>query len=292
MLRADAVAAVDGRFISQSALEQVLTRHGWYNPTLEQKRSALDELVQRESLYSKALRARWETNEVVQAALKNYLISAYREHLEQELTAASPPTEPEIVARYESLVRNGRLHEPEQAWTAMLFLPLNRKAAPEKRLELKARMENLRTLALETCQKEPGFGILSITNSAHQQSRYRGGDIGWMSPELAGQLLDAKVVPAMFALKTPGELSPVIEGENGFYLLKSIDRKPASTRPLSETRASIIRQLQQEQTQARQTAFNKSLKDGAIIQIQDAALDRVTGPTAPVVSQPPRLSSR
>ena len=174
----------------------------------------------------------------------------------------------------------------------MLFLPLHRKADPEKRLELKARMENLRTLAAEICQKEPGFGTLSITNSAHQQSRYRGGDIGWMSPELAGQLLDAKVVPAMFALKTPGELSPVIEGENGFYLLKSIDQKPASTRPLSETRALIIRQLQQEQTQARQSAFNTSLKSGVVIQILDAALERVTGPPEPVVSQPPRLSSR
>lgn len=83
--------------------------------------------------------------------------------------------------------------------------------------------------ALRQQALQPGvdFGQLALEASLDLSTRIAGGDLGWFA---RGTLTVPEVEAAAFAL-APGEISPVIESELGFHLLKVVARQD---RPLSQ----------------------------------------------------------
>lgn len=82
------------------------------------------------------------------------------------------------------------------------------------------------------------FAGLAKAFSRDPATAEQGGDMGWFERgDYAPEITDLA-----FQLKG-GELSPVLAGPDGFYLLKVEDKRPAGQRPLAEVRDEIITAL-------------------------------------------------
>ncbi len=89
-----------------------------------------------------------------------------------------------------------------------------------------------------------------------------GGDWGWIDR----RTLNAELTQAAFALQ-PGQLSPVVEIGDSFYLLKVEARKSAVTKPLAEVREEIGRKLFEEERIRLQEQWLSKLREKAFVKI-------------------------
>jgi parvulin-like peptidyl-prolyl isomerase len=284
------VARVGETGITTEVLQQALLRRGWTDPSAEQKARALEELIRFEVLYAQARRDGYDQRPEIRDAIKRLLVARYQEELESKEPPAPKITDEATQTHYQARQDDHRV--PEQAKAALIFLPLPSKATPEKRAEAAQHAAELRRSAETECASIANFGALAQAQSAHQASRYRGGELGWLTREQAAQAFGPEVAEAMFALQQPGELSPVVTVAEGFYLLKLVGRQAASVRPLAEVKDALAHQLQRERTAQREAALFARLKSGVPIQINEAALERVKVPTPQGPAPPSNLPSR
>jgi peptidyl-prolyl cis-trans isomerase SurA len=92
-----------------------------------------------------------------------------------------------------------------------------------------------------------------------------GGDWGWIERKTLNQDL-AKVA---FALKR-GEISPVVQVDNAYYILMVEEKKPAITKPLSEVQQEIVQNLIQQEKLKTQEKWLDTLRKKAYIKILDS----------------------
>ena len=109
--------------------------------------------------------------------------------------------------------------EYDRYWLRQLFLEY--KITAEDIARAKERAEEVRTQALE---EGADFAQLAQSNSDHSDTRYEGGDIGFLVPgetdEDGTPKLDPALEAAAFALQE-GEVSPAIQTESAFHIFKA-----------------------------------------------------------------------
>lgn len=111
------------------------------------------------------------------------------------------------------------------------------------------------------------FDALAKQYSEDESNSGKGGDLGYfprgaMVPEFEN---------AAYAMKT-GEISDLVKTSFGFHIIKKVDHKQATTRPVSDVRTELEDQLKWQKAQAEAEKLAKSLES----QIKSAAdLDRV-----------------
>ena len=89
-----------------------------------------------------------------------------------------------------------------------------------------------------------------------------GGDLGFFP---RGQMVKP-FEDAAFALK-PGEVSPVVESEFGYHIIKAAEHRDARTVPLAEVSDRIAQALRQQKQQQLAQQFVQSLKGKAKVEI-------------------------
>ena len=109
--------------------------------------------------------------------------------------------------------------EYDRYWLRQLFLKY--KITDEDIARAKESAEEIRTQALE---EGADFAQLAQSNSDHSDTRYEGGDIGFLVPGETDKDGNPKLDPALeaaaFALQE-GEVSPVVQTESAFHILKA-----------------------------------------------------------------------
>lgn len=109
--------------------------------------------------------------------------------------------------------------EFDRYWLTQLFLQY--KITDEDIARAKESAEDIRTQALE---EGADFAQIAQSNSDHSDTRYEGGDIGFLVPgetdEDGNPKLDPALEAAAFALQE-GEVSTVIQTETAFHILKA-----------------------------------------------------------------------
>ena len=117
--------------------------------------------------------------------------------------------------------------------------------------------------------KAPGadFAALAKQYSEDDSNNANGGDLDYFG---RGRMV-AEFEQAAFAMK-PGEISDLVKTAFGFHIIKVVDNKPDSTRPVAEVRPEIEEQLKWQKAQAEAEKIAKSL-EGTIKSAAD--LDRV-----------------
>ena len=131
--------------------------------------------------------------------------------------------------------------------------------------------------------KAPGadFAALAKKYSEDDSNSQNGGDLdyfgrGRMVPEFEN---------AAFAMKT-GEISDLVKTSFGFHIIKVVDSKPESTRPLAEVKGEIEEQLKWQKAQAEAEKIAKSLEG----QLKSAAdLDRIARDRGMQVTETPLI---
>lgn len=111
------------------------------------------------------------------------------------------------------------------------------------------------------------FAGLARSFSLDPATKNSGGDMGIIA-------VSALTAPLAKAVKemVPGQISPVIEAPDGFYLLKVEKKFPGRQRPYKEARAEILSKLVEKHALEIQSELVKRLRSGAKIQITDDRL--------------------
>ena len=105
------------------------------------------------------------------------------------------------------------------------------------------------------------FAALAKQHS-NDGSAPNGGDLGFFP---RGQMVKA-FEEAAFALK-PGEVSPIVETEFGYHIIKGAEHRDARTVPLAEVSDRIAQALRQQKQQALAQEYVQSLKTKGKVEI-------------------------
>jgi peptidyl-prolyl cis-trans isomerase D len=130
--------------------------------------------------------------------------------------------------------------------------------------------KQVQALAEELAKKAKAgadFAALAKQYSEDDSNNMNGGDLDYFG---RGRMV-AEFEQAAFAMKA-GEISNPVKTAFGFHIIKVVDNKPDTTRPLAEVRAEIEDQLKWQKAQAEAEKIAKSL-EGAIKTPAD--LDRI-----------------
>ena len=105
--------------------------------------------------------------------------------------------------------------------------------------------------------KAPGadFAALAKKFSEDESNNANGGDLDYFG---RGRMV-AEFEQAAFAMKN-GEISDLVKTAFGFHIIKMVDNKPETTRPLAEVRTEIEDQLKWQKAQAEAEKIAKSLE--------------------------------
>lgn len=226
---------------------------------------ALAELTERARFSQAARDAGLERDPVTRAEIARILAARLRETvLEPKLRDANMPV-PETRLRelYQSNLT--RFQSPEKRQVAVMWL--NPGANPERVKQYEEKLGQAREWFFGQSElvKQPdqGFSILSVDYSEHAATRFKGGVLGWIEAEGGGNGWTREVARIAFSLKAAGEVSPVVTGPEGVFLVRSMAVKLAMTGSYEtvrnllerEEQARLKKQLEQEFQQISQSKY-------------------------------------
>jgi parvulin-like peptidyl-prolyl isomerase len=278
----DAVAVIAGREITVQMLRDELQRRfraDQANLTADQKMAALENLIQIEALYTKAQAAGFDRTPEIEARIKHLVVSQFKQ---SQFRAQDPTvTDEEVEAYYHA--NQSRFAIPPAVRGAIILLELPGHASPEKKKEFQLRAESILAEARAATAQE--FAELVRRHSEDQATRYRAGDIGWLTSN--SRDLHPKLFEALAKVETPGDFAPLVSTPQGVFIAKLLDRKDAGAKSLAEIRETIRYQLVRQKAEQAEAHLQAAVKQGLDIQINQALLESVTVPQPKVA--PPRM---
>jgi peptidyl-prolyl cis-trans isomerase C len=236
--KADAVAAVNGQYISKSTLEtlekEIAERsHGQSFP----KEKLVEELVQRELLVQDAMQKQLDKSPEFTAQLEAAKKALLTQANLQNFIKANPVTDEEVKAEYDS------------------------KVAAEKGTEYKARHILVKTEAeakklIAELDKGADFAKLANKNSLDAKESQNGGDLGWFS---AGQMV-APFSEAVAALEKGKYTKEPVKTQFGYHVILKEDSRPVTPPPLEAVKEQLTPFLQRKKVQGMIEALRKQAK--------------------------------
>jgi parvulin-like peptidyl-prolyl isomerase len=238
---------------------------------LVQSAPALDRLVRtevfRRTLLAEARTKGWDKRPEVIAqmerAREQALLSSYMSEIAKP--PASYPSEQELTEVYNA--NQAEFAVPRQFRVAQIYVAVPKDApkADAERLRLKAE-----DIAKRVQGKDADFAKIAQANSDHKPSANQGGDLGWLNekdmiPEVRMQIV----------LMAKGETSKPLRTEHGWHVIKLLESKLESVRPLAEVRAQLIPVLRQRRAQENERKYLDELVDKTPLAVNEIALGKL-----------------
>ena len=311
--KTDVVAKVNGVGISRAdfdrekdRLVQQLAMSGQAptgNMASEIEKRALDAVINRELLYQasekdgikiedkavddkvKEVRDHFKTEEEYNQALgkmsltdadlrKHFKIDLMiRKYIEKALAGKTDVPEEKIKEYYDA--NPNFFKQPEQVRARHILVQVPQDADEKTKAEALAKINAIN----DRIKKGEDFATVAKEVS-DCPSKAQGGDLGYFSKE--------QMVPAFseeaFKLK-PGEVSGVVETKFGYHLIKSEDKKAASTIPYDEVKDKIKQYLEQEKGKVALSELMAELRKTAKIETL-LPMDKATEETGKTEDQP------
>ena len=274
---ADWLARVGGEYITRDEFIAEMQRRGGRRPgqyqSVDQRRLLLNEMIIRKSLVDAARREQFDRQPEVQRALDSVLINRYRQDRLQPLRDGIRIDDAEVRRYYESNAE--RYSVPARKRVAMIQVELPENAPEQRRDAALARIEQALAEVAELDLQVPHFGDVARTHSDHRASRYRGGVIGWLSEGTARPRFNETIVDAVSELETVGEISPVLRGDDGYYLVRLVQTEPRRERSLQELAGGIRQRIMSEKLRQVETEFIDARLGAVETEINDDALEAI-----------------
>jgi hypothetical protein len=286
------VAVVEETIISPEALVGEVLRQGYTNSWDDAVEFCLEELIRSEVAYAKARDEGFDRSPQVQAAI--------RSNLPPGALTESNPAMRDAVSRQIVVSRflethlgldAGRLQisdseiqdyfrknpnefsTPPMANGAMLFVRVPADSSAATLEVLRKRAESLHARALQ--QKDLGeFAALASQSSEDPVTRNAGGEMGWVGREATNQWPEP-VLQALFALRQPGDISPLVTTAQGFYVLRLIKHRLASVAEWAVVRERIRAKLAEQKEAERAAQYFASLKKRLHIRVNRDLVEAV-----------------
>lgn len=289
-----ALAVIGGSTVTVEKFKSEMERRG-HNmsgnfTSLHQKNALLEEMVRTELIYAAAIDAGYDRKPEVLAAVKRIITSKFWEDGISSEFLKIKTDDIEIEAYYRQ--HPEKYMVPQMIRWAVIQIAVPQKATDEKKSELFKRAELARAEALKFDPETLSFGPVAVNYSDDQVTRYRGGETGAITTKENNTYWDKEVIEALFSLKTPGEISPVITAPTGFYILKLMDIKESELKPLEEVKEMIRYQILTDKKIKTEQDFLEKLKSKISVSVNNDLLEKIESPGAGVKLAPPALPGR
>jgi parvulin-like peptidyl-prolyl isomerase len=252
----------------------------------DEREALLQEMVNFESAFLRAKEAGFDERPEIARQIKAFIVDRFIEEQMEGQPEAPAVSDAEVADYYRA--HASRFALPEKIRFAFIQMGFSSKATEERKAEALRKAESVLAEARALGGSSGGFGALAQRYSEDQATRYLGGDAGWLARDEKGRW-DTAVIEAAFALKTAGEISPVIQTANGLCLVKLIEKKVAGCRPLEEVTEAIRYKLALEKHHRLQEEFHEAMTAGLKIEINRALLETISAPSSPPHAAPPAL---
>ena len=250
---------------TQVALEQLTAAELLYQEANKLEIKDLDQLVEEkftknkakfptEAEYEKTLKSIGMTDKEVREAMRRELV--VNNFVQQEFTARAVCSEEQARKFYEEnkvkLFQKG-----ERVSASHILVGVDPKGTPQDKEKAKGKAEAL----LKRVQNGEDFAAVARKESTCP-SKAEGGDLGVFGRGRMTPVFEQ----AAYALKEKGELSPVVETEYGYHIIKLNERIAPSTEKYEEVREKIVQFLKQEQVRKSVAEFVGKLRGKAKIE--------------------------
>lgn len=255
------------------------------------RRQVLDDMVRRRMLLLRAIDAGYSEHPHVMEVWEKMVIKTFmRESLDTRLEEIEVE-ESEVEAWYAE--QAARYVIPARSRAAIVFYELVAHASSERKAEVREKADAARAEATSLDSSIRHFGEIARRDSDHRASRYQGGVTGWLThlPQVTSALPN-EVVEAVFALEAPGQIAPLVETDEGFYLVRLVEREASRAQPLEQVAAGIRHQLLREKRIVLRQSFEAELQSQVGVEIDeqlfatvDQSVEPPTPPALPSINQ-------
>jgi len=218
-------------------------------------------------------------------------LQAYEAQLRKEGTTL----EREKRAWAESVLRSSWINQTvksTQEVTHMQMLDYYQKHATEYDTEATARWEQITIKFDRIASKEAAFAEIAKAGNrvidgekfenvakqvSHGATASIGGEVNWTKK---GSLVSQPLDTAVFSLPV-GQMSPIIEDDKGFHIVRVIDRRDAGRKPFTDVQAEIRKKITEERTVEAKVKYVEDLKKKTVIWTiydeEDARIRKASG---------------
>jgi len=210
----------------------------------ETRSQALTELAERARLSQAARDAGLDRDPVARAEIARILSARLRETvLDPKLREANMPV-PETRLRELYQSNLARFQSAEKRQVAVMWL--NPGADTERGKQYEEKLGQAREWLFSQSdlvqQPDQGFSTLSVDYSEHAATRFKGGVLGWIEAEDGGSGWSREVARIAFLLAAAGDVSPVVTGSEGVFLVRFMAVKPGMTNSYEDVRNLLERE--------------------------------------------------
>jgi peptidyl-prolyl cis-trans isomerase C len=214
-----------------------------------------------------AMRKSAPSEEAFQKALKDQKMSLDRlradaraqiaigKMMNAEVANAQPATDAEAKDFYDK--NPDRFKQPELVRASHILIRFGENADEASKKQARAKIDAI----LKRAKAGEDFAALAKENS-EDGSAAQGGDLDFFPKEK----MVAPFNEVAFALKT-GEMSDVVTTQFGYHIIKTTDRKPATTLPLAEVNEQLKQGLSQQKQQQYAQGFIAQLRQKSKVEV-------------------------
>ena len=222
--------------------------------------------LMRRTVLAEALKAEWDKRSEVLVAMERGKEQAIIDNFvaNRSLPPAGFPSEAETKAAYDANIAQFRVPAQIRLAQILIRLPENANASEVKR-------------ALATAQEistkidgGANFGELAKQYSQDETSKNIGGELEWVNENL----LTPQFRTIVASLKGNAASKPV-RSPFGYQIVKVVDRKPESTIPFSDVRASIAKNLRDARANQNREAYLEGITTKTPPQVKDENLKAI-----------------
>ena len=275
----------DQTITAEQFIREMTRRSGNFHPE-EPKKTLLEDMIRLNLLYAAALKAGYDNDPAVMDTIRRLVAKKYRsEHL-VPLMNRIKVTDEELEQYYNSHPSEFRTKKMWRAAVIQISIPKN--ASPEKKARLFEKAVNARKEALERTGKTHSFGSVAVKYSDHQSSRYRGGDTGWFATGEKRRAFPLEVLKVIYTQSSLGDVSPLINMQTGFYIVKSMGIKESAPYPFDSVKTKIHYQLLKEKKETVTHEFYKKLKSDIPVHIDSEKMKTIDVPDRRTIKKRPK----
>jgi peptidyl-prolyl cis-trans isomerase C len=254
--------------------------------SMEQKKKLLQSLVEREAMVLEAKRLGLDKDPNVVRGLKKILArQLVNEEFNKKRAKQIDITDEEIKRFYDE--NHDRYHAPEKIRLHKIFISGPKS---DKQARIKARVKANKLLAQLKAKPQDRrlFIQLAREDSDDLPTRRIGGDTNFKTRDQLVQEFGKVFANAAFALANTNDISPVIEDDKGFYILRQSGKQPPIDLPLEKVKQQIHTTLFARARGESYKAFVDAVRKKAGVSIFADVLDKAKVDLSDVPSGPRR----
>lgn len=241
--------------------------------SLEHKKELLETLLRFELLAAEAERQKLDRDPEVRDAVRRLMVQRLVRKMSDEPESASKVSDVDAKEYYDA--HRDEFQRPERLRLSGVFL--EEAVGGPSRARKSAELQQLLAHVRSDEQKNP----LAFSNAARDRSddllsKTAGGDLGYRSREELEKLHSPELARAAFALRDIGQISNVIETPRGLWVVKLAARQPAMSTGFDAVKPQLAARIAREKRTKSFDDLVNSLRKKAKVEIDEAALDRIS----------------